>query len=81
MRHVLPLHTRPVWHRRDAQHGSPEPPHGPGLESETPTSGVGCVESLALSRGGCATSSGVGESGGRGASTLVSAPGDVSMED
>jgi hypothetical protein len=70
-RHVLPLHTRPAWQRRPAQHASPEPPHGAGGESGTPTSGMGCVESLPTSRGASCVTSGCVESG-RALSTRVS---------
>jgi hypothetical protein len=83
MRHVVPLHTLPAWHRRLAQHASPGPPHGGA--SGTPTSGTGGVVSfvvtspaLDVSRGasswftsGCAVSSRI-------ESIAVSTPGVVS---
>jgi hypothetical protein len=79
MRQVVPLHTRPVWQRRPAQHASFEPPQGGGGASETPTSGTGCVVSLLTSRGAsCCVTSERGES--LVVSILVSLPGAVSFE-
>jgi hypothetical protein len=58
IKHVLTLQTRPAWQRRPAQHISPAAPHGAGGVSGAPTSDMGCVPSLALSRGASCTTSG-----------------------